>query len=135
LNEDEVAAALADWLKEQPGIQAAYTRRALQRQTSDKVAEMIRKCFHPDRCGDLFVVLKPNYLVTTSYLTGTTHGMPHSYDTHVPLLFSGPGIRNAVRSDARVAPCCVAAVIAKSLGIDLPTATPYPVPAGVFADR
>ena len=137
LDENEVAEALAGWLAKQPGIQAAYTRRELVdgKSSSDPMVGMVRRCFHAERCGDLFVVLKPNYLVTTSYLTGTTHGTPHAYDTHVPLLFSGPGIAAGIRRDDLVAPGCCAAVMAKLLGIPPPEKMQYSTPAGVLADR
>ena len=36
-------------------------------------------------------ILKPGWL-STKYNTGTTHGSPYRYDTHVPLLFYGKNI-------------------------------------------
>src|SRR5262249_48087471 len=83
-DEAEVAKTLAEWLKEQPGILRAYTRAQLLQDlpADDRLGEQVRRSFHPDRCGDVFVVLKPNYLFAGTYWTGTTHGMPHAYDTH-----------------------------------------------------
>jgi arylsulfatase A-like enzyme len=49
------------------------------------------------------------------------HGSPYTYDTHVPLMFAGPGIPAGRRVSRRVAPCCVAPTIAYYLGIQAPS--------------
>jgi hypothetical protein len=43
--------------------------------------------------GRDFLVLPRKYYLFTTSPTGTTHGTPYSYDTHVPMLFLGKGIR------------------------------------------
>jgi len=43
--------------------------------------------FYAERNGDLIITLKPYYMHRTG--TGTTHGSPYSYDTHVPIIFLG----------------------------------------------
>ena len=91
---------------------------------------MVRKCYHPDRCGDLAVIPKPYHLITT-YLTGTSHGTPHPYDTHVPLLAFGPGIRGGPRPE-RVTPQAAAAILARGVGVPPPAAAEVRVPAGLF---
>ena len=46
--------------------------------------------FNHKRSGDILIVAEPNWM---EYMeTGTTHGSPYSYDTHVPLIFYGWGI-------------------------------------------
>jgi hypothetical protein len=134
LNPDDVAAALAGWLKEQEGIGGAYTRSQIQNglPADDAWGQSVARSFHPQRCGDLFVILKPHYLFASSYFTGTTHGTPHAYDTHVPLLFMGPGIPSAGVCDELVAPGCIAAVFAHSLGIDPPAKATQPIPRRVL---
>ena len=47
--------------------------------------------------------------------TGTTHGSPYSYDTHVPLVVMGPGVKAGVRHE-RVSPELTAALLAKGRG-------------------
>ena len=55
------------------------------------LAFTIQNGYHPKRSGDLLIVPTPE---TPSYApTGSTHGSPHIYDTHVPLIFFGKGIR------------------------------------------
>jgi hypothetical protein len=127
-----VEEALAGWLKKQPGIQAAYTRGELLRgvPADDALGQAVRRSFFPERSGDVAVVLKPHYLFS-SLLMATTHGTPHDYDTHVPLLVFGPGIRAGVRQD-RVPPQAAAAILAHGLGIAPPAHAEAPVPAGLF---
>ena len=106
----DVEATLARWLEQQAGIQKAYTRTQLLRglPADDAVGAAVWRSFHPDRAGDVAVVLKPYHLFSDTLGTGTTHGTPHAYDTHVPLLVYGPGVRAGVRTE-RVTPQACAA--------------------------
>ena len=47
--------------------------------------------FHPKHSGDVVFVLEPSVISYPE--TGSTHGSGNSYDTHVPLLFYGNGIK------------------------------------------
>ncbi len=100
LKSEEVEEALAGWLARQEGVQATYTRTQLLAGVAedDRVGQMVRRSFHPDRAGDVAVVVKPYYIVWN--LTGTTHGSPNTYDRHVPLLVYGAGLRSGVHEEA-----------------------------------
>jgi hypothetical protein len=132
LDMDKVADALAAWMKEQPGILTSYTASQLAGtdSTVDALLLASKRSFRADRCGDVVVVLKPYYLFTSTLLS-TSHGSPHPYDTHVPLLAFGPGIHKGKRSDA-VWPLAVPAIFAQALGIKPPAAAEAPVPHGLF---
>jgi hypothetical protein len=133
LKEADVEAALAGWLKGQEGIQAAYTRAQLTAgvPADDTIGKMVQRSFQPDRCGDLYVLLKPYHLLSSPLGTGTTHGTPYAYDTHVPLLVYGPGVRAGARQDA-VTPQAAAVILARVLGIKPPTGAEATVPEGLF---
>jgi len=94
---------------------------------------MVRRSFHPDRSGDVMMVLKPYHIVWTR-LKGTSHGTPHSYDTHVPLILFGPGLAKGPRKDP-VTPQANVAVLAKALGIKPPALAEAPVPEKVFVGQ
>lgn len=128
LNKAEVARVLADWLRKQDGIHAVYTRDQLtdKADPKDKLAQQARRSFHPQNAGDLLLIGQP-YCLFSSSLTGTSHGSPHDYDTHVPLLVIGPGIRQG-RFDEPVTPQAIAAIFADRLGIRLPDQAQYSVP-------
>src|SRR5207249_4774750 len=96
LDESDVEKALAGWLVKQPGVQAAFTRtELLKAPLADPIGRMVQRSFHPDASGDVMVVPRPYYIVSrplTSEKTiafRTTHGSPHPYDTHVPLIVMG----------------------------------------------
>jgi len=88
--------------------------------------------FYPERSGDVRIVEKPYHLLTTR-LTGTNHGTPHSYDTHVPLLVYGSGVRPSVRRET-VTPLSIAAILAHALGVHPPPKS-APLPEALFHPR
>ena len=61
------------------------------------------------------------------FSTGTSHGTPYPYDTHVPLLFYGPGIQKGIYTNT-VTPQSIAAVFVKALGIPPMKTLEYPIP-------
>lgn len=118
LSSSSVEAKLAAWAVQQPGILRAYTRTQLQSEipTNDAIGQRVKRSFHPERSGDIILVLKPYYLMLDRYPTGTTHGAPHSYDTHVPLVVFGPGVRPGPRSTP-VVPQDAPLILANGLGL------------------
>lgn len=132
LEEAEVENALVHWIKQQPGFLTAYGRNQILRALpeDDAIGARVRRSFYADRSGDVEVVLKPYYLCTTQ-LTGTHHGTPHSYDTHVPLLVFGPGILPGTHSEP-VTPQATAAILSTALQLPVPQGAEAPVPDGLF---
>lgn len=134
---------LAEWLAKQEGIEAAITRsELLAGKVMGKHGEAVRRSFHPDGSGDVLAILKPYHLFSPPILGEsaksiaayrTTHGTPHPYDTHVPLLVYGPRVR-AGRRDERVTPQAVAAILAAALGVERPRGAEAPVPSGLFGE-
>ncbi len=83
--------------------------------------EMYRHSFHPDRAPDIAYRVKENILILGSKF-GTTHGTPYRYDTHIPLIFWGAGVKSAARPvEDRVRTIDVAPTLADLLGIILPS--------------
>lgn len=121
LNPAVVEASVVAWLKQQAGIETAYGRTELLAgmPENDSVGRSVARSMHPDRSGDVAFVLKRYYLVSNK-LTGTSHGSPHDYDTHVPMLIFGPGVRAGVRAE-RVSPLSIAATLGHALGVRLPS--------------
>lgn len=128
LSESLVAAELARWLRQQPWVQAAYTREQLVSPIGDRdaIGAMVQRSFVADRSGDVAVVQKP-YFLTHSSATGTGHGTPHEYDTHVPLIIFGRGMPTGRCTEA-VTPQAMAAIFAQAAGIPAPAKSEAPVP-------
>lgn len=134
---DAVAAALAKWVRGQDGVDSAYTATELGGMATNTtpVGERVRQSFHPDRSGDVYVVLKPYNLfgepgTGEKVPTGTSHGAPHGYDTHVPLLVYGPGVGGGKREE-KVTPLHAAPVAAHFLGVPRPAQSAYPLPTSL----
>jgi Type I phosphodiesterase / nucleotide pyrophosphatase len=135
LKQPEVEAALAGWLRKQNGVQGVYTRSQLLAGVAeeDVVGQFVRQSFHPERSGDVRIIEKPYHLLTTR-LTGTNHGTAHAYDTHVPLLVYGSGVRPGVRREA-ITPQAAAVILAKALGIKPPAKATAVFPANLITAR
>jgi hypothetical protein len=136
LNADEVAATLASALRAGPNIQATYTRSQLTGpdEALDETAKRVKRSFHPDRAGDVYVIANPYFLIEAkSYGGGTSHGSPHEYDRHVPLMVFGPGVPGGERKEA-VHPQHAAAIFAHFLGLQPPANAEYGLPKTLFED-
>jgi hypothetical protein len=130
----KVEEALAGWLKSQPGILTAYTRTQLKGKlpTDDKIGESVQRGFHSDRSGDVVAVVKPYYLLSTLFTTGTNHGTPHAYDTRVPLLVFGRGVKPLGKPcQEAVTPLAIASIFTSQLGIKPPSHADFPVPVAL----
>lgn len=79
-------------LRELDVVHAAYSASELRRLRDAGVRTAVMRSFDPERSGHVFYTPRPNVLVMEDP-TGTTHGSPWSYDTQVPVLWLGPGIR------------------------------------------
>lgn len=93
LEKDDVEEILVDFLLNQPDIAEAYTATAMQNaQFTEGTAALLQRGFNPKRSGDVLFSLNP---ATISYpRTGSTHGSGYNYDTHVPFLLYGWGVRS-----------------------------------------
>lgn len=98
-------------------VQAAYTRDQLERgDVSDGLGRQALLSFNRARSGDVFYQARPYFF---SRAAGSTHGSPHDYDTHVPLLWLGPGVTAGVHPE-RVGVDDLAPTLAHLLGLPVP---------------
>ncbi len=133
LKQEEVEKTLAAWAREQPEVQAVYTRTELLRGVArdDALGVKVKRSFHPERSGDVVVILKPYWMFWSPFKLGTTHGTANDYDSHVPLLVLGPGVKPGVHREA-VTPLSAAAVLSHFLGIAPPKCAISGVPDDLF---
>jgi len=86
-------------------------------QYTEGVRYLMQKGYNAKRSGDVLVNYLPGYV---DYMpTGTTHGSPYSYDTHVPLLFYGWNIKQG-SSTEQVYITDIAPTLAMMLNIQFP---------------
>lgn len=96
-----------------------YTRSMLLSGVAmeDQVGRRVMNGFYGPRGGDIYILLEPYWLFQAS---GTTHGTSFSYDSHVPVIFMGPGIR-AGRYNEQIAPNDIAPTLATYLNVETPS--------------
>lgn len=122
LDAKEVQTEAAAFVERQPGIARAIPRHAIEERTlTDGFAEQVYRSFHPQRSGDLHLVAERHwYLNNRSDGNKATHGSPHEYDSHVPLVVYGAGIEPGT-SARRVGLSDIAPTLAELLSIPKPS--------------
>lgn len=119
LTRAEVETTLQAALLTLPYVQAAYTRTQLEAQAvQDELGRRALLSFNVARSGDVFFQYKPYYF-STRYPVGSTHGSPYNYDTHVPLLWHGVGVKPGIYTE-RVGVDDLAPTLSHVLGIVAP---------------
>jgi predicted AlkP superfamily pyrophosphatase or phosphodiesterase len=119
LDPAEVERVAAAAIAGEEHIARVYTRHDLEsgRVQQDAIGRAVSLQFFGPRSPDLFVVTEPYYMFDA---TGTTHGTPYDYDTHVPLLILGAGIKPGSYSRT-VAINDVAPTLSTILGVETPS--------------
>lgn len=102
-----------------PRVARVYTRDQLLRGEvpGDRFASRVLRGFHPQRSGDLEILLEPFWM---RQATGTTHGTPYNYDAHIPLILMGPRIAPGEYA-AHVALNDLAPTLATLLRVEIPS--------------
>ncbi|MGI9244902.1 MAG: alkaline phosphatase family protein [Verrucomicrobiales bacterium] len=101
------------------GVALAAPTHDLDALGSDPAVKMVRNNHNPERSGDIYVAQRPYWFLFDKGPVACMHGSPWRYDTHVPLMFSGPGITPA-RDLRSVHPVDIVPTIASQLGITPP---------------
>ena len=88
----DVYALLRPVLLKQAGVVNLINFHALGAEALPELqANLFRNVYHPNRSGDFYVMQAPGWIEGRT--KGTTHGTTYAYDTHVPFLLYGWGIR------------------------------------------
>jgi len=102
------------------GVQSTYTHDAMSKhEYLEGMASTLQLGFSQKFSGEVILVLEPNWMLYGP--TGTTHGSGYNYDTHVPFLIYGSGIKHGQsyeRSEIRD----IAPTVCQILGIEYPNA-------------
>lgn len=120
LNPAEVEEVAATALRKVAHIFRVYTRHQLMngQVSPDAVSRAAENGFYSQRSGDLLIIPEAYYLFEQA--PGTSHGLPFNYDTHVPLIFFGAGIKPGYYR-MPVAANDIAPTLADLLGIEQPS--------------
>lgn len=124
LDQAEVEAAIATELMKLDGVAAAVSSSALRAADLPDTPLMrsIRKNFHHKRSGDIYLVFEPNVFINDfdGLTVASVHGSPWRYDSFVPVIFAGAGLKSAKVSRA-VTPYDIAPTLAAFLEVKAPS--------------
>jgi arylsulfatase A-like enzyme len=83
-----------NFLLKQNGVANAYSENIIRQSGYNEggIKGMVVRGYHAKRSGDVTIVLEPGWYPAEK-VQGTTHGSPYPYDTHVPVIFYGKGIK------------------------------------------
>lgn len=89
---DVIKSASIEFLKKLDGLANAVDIAKISQSTLPEIQKkMITNGYNARRSGDIYYILNPNWFNGSS--TGTTHGNWNPYDSHIPLVFMGWGIK------------------------------------------
>lgn len=124
LDQRAIEQAVAVELLKFKGVAYAVSSSALR---SDNLPDtfMIRSIlrnFHPKRSGDIYLVFEPNVFINDfgKLTVASTHGSPWRYDTYVPVIFAGAGLK-AAKVSRTITPYDIAPTLAAYLGVKPPS--------------
>lgn len=127
LNKEEILNKGAEYLMKFEGVAGTIASSALKiNYFSGGNNHLIQNGFYVKRSGDIILNFEPGWIEYGK--TGTTHGSPYSYDTHVPLIFYGGMIKPGNSAD-HVNITDIAPTVTSLLNISFPNGcTGKPIP-------
>ena len=92
LNKNQVTQVLVDEIINYKGVNKVVTSQTLQNTNfTDGILHNLQNGYNQKLSGDILIV--PNPATISHSKVGSTHGSGFSYDTHVPIIFYGKGIK------------------------------------------
>ncbi|WP_316805573.1 alkaline phosphatase PafA [Pedobacter nototheniae] len=116
---DVIKAASVEFLKRLDGFANAVDISKISSSTLQQIQKtMITNGYNARRSGDIYYILNPNWF--NGGPTGTTHGNWNPYDSHIPLVFMGWGIKPGASNKTHYM-TDISATLAALLHIQMPS--------------
>ncbi|MES2628883.1 MAG: alkaline phosphatase PafA [Bacteroidota bacterium] len=90
MGEDEIE-QISEFIQSFPGIDKVVLSGELELFYGNDIYEKLKKGYHNRLSGDILFTLLPGWAEYSH--TGSTHGSGYEYDTHVPILMMGWGVK------------------------------------------
>ena len=118
-----VTELIGKYLMALDGVATYYTEATLRQGNygEEGIKGKVIRGYHAKRSGDIVYILEPGWTGSES-TRGTTHGSPYTYDTHIPALFYGSGVKKGSSSQLH-AVTDIAPTISVLLRIKFPSGT------------
>ncbi len=110
----EIESFVANKARQLSYVAHAFTRSELIVGGLSGMGKMVLNSYNPNRNGDVYILYNPYVIISKQ--TGTSHGTPYPYDTHVPLLFYGAQINSGVFNE-KCSPANIAPTLHQLLGL------------------
>ena len=120
-NYGQVVQSITNALTDFNGINLAVSTRGPDNQKGNPLQKQVMRNQNVTRSGDIYIIQEPYWFLFDEGPIPNMHGSPWGYDTHVPIIFAGPGI-DAQTVHRSVHPIDVAPTIAAFLGMSSPAA-------------
>jgi len=124
LDRATVEQAVATELLKFDGVAYAVSSTALQtgRLPDNRMTRSILRNFNARRSGDIYLVFEPDVFINDfdGLVVASTHGSPWRYDTYVPVIFAGAGLK-PVTINRAVTPYDIAPTLSAYLGMKPPS--------------
>jgi hypothetical protein len=119
LDKEAIKTWVINYLQNIPGIARVFAIDKLSATTLNaKQKDMLTNGYYPWRSGDIQVILQPQYI--DGFATaGTTHGLWNPYDSHIPLVWYGWGIKHG-KTNSEISMADIAPTLAAMLHIQMP---------------
>jgi len=119
LDSADVEKTAAEAARALPHIFRVYTREQIlnNQVLDDYISRAVRNGFYRPRSADVITIPDAFYLFQA---TGTSHGTPFNYDSHVPVIFMGPGLK-AGHYYQHIAVNDIAPTLAAMVGVEAPS--------------
>ncbi|MGZ3901300.1 MAG: alkaline phosphatase family protein, partial [Bacteroidia bacterium] len=122
LDRDEVEDNLSKFLLSITGIAEAYPSKVVKYESFEKndYRALLQNGYNHTMSGNVCFIFRPGWMDYAE--KGTTHGAAYNYDTHVPLLFYGKGIKKGTSFNYTTI-TQIAPTVCELLQINQPNAT------------
>lgn len=119
LDRSAIAQVVINYAKAIKGVDRVFEINKLAQEPMNMmVKERLANGWHPKRSGDIQIILAPGWI--DGGATGTTHGLWNPYDSHIPMLWYGWGIKPG-KSNQEVYMTDIAPTVAALLRIQMPS--------------
>jgi len=129
----KIKSAFKEFLYTKEYIKRVYTEEEIMASSgNDTLLDFLSKGYDPTQNGEICFVYKPGYIEYG--VTGTSHGSPYTYDTHVPIIFYGWNIKKGSTQDRKEI-TQIAPTVTQLLKITMPNSTKGKVLTELFNEN
>jgi predicted AlkP superfamily pyrophosphatase or phosphodiesterase len=119
LDEEAISKLVIKYLQNQEAVSQVFEIKELvETPIPAKQKNMFINGYFPSRCGDIQIILKSGYI--DGGKTGTTHGLWAPYDSHIPMVFFGWGVKHG-HTNKETYMTDIAATITALLHVQMPS--------------